>query len=252
MRHNRPAVVSFSGIDGAGKSTQIESLCRFLDERGLWWRLYTFWDDVAAFSRIREKCSVRLFKGDDGVGSPDRPIERRDKNVGSWPVVLFRLFVYTADAFCLRMTASTGASNAADILIFDRYIYDEWANLPLQSWPIRAYIRLLSHLIPKPQVAILLDADPLTAHRRKPEYPLEFVRRNREAYINLTGFVDMTVVPARPVEDTTRLITKALRNSFQGETEFIVLSKNRRGVHPPDTRAAQTGKTPFLSTTSSH
>jgi hypothetical protein len=31
----------------------------------------------------------------------------------------------------------------------------------------------------------LIDADPIAAHARKPEYPLEFVRRNRQAYITL-------------------------------------------------------------------
>ena len=250
MRRNRPKVVSFSGIDGAGKSTQIEALCRLLDGCGCRWKLYTFWDDVAAFSRFREHCSVRLFKGDEGAGSPDRPIERRDKNVSSWPVVLFRLFVYAADALRLRLVLRTAYRANTDVVIFDRFIYDEWANLLFARWAVRIYIRLASRVFRKPDVAILLDADPLAAHRRKPEYPLEFVLRNREAYLSVAHFADMTVIPAGSVEETTQSITTALRACCQDQTELAILSKDNRAT--PSTKETPTNRSSFLSTTSSH
>lgn len=250
MRRHRPKVVSFSGIDGAGKSTQIEALCRFLDGCGRRWKLYTFWDDVAAFSRFRENSSVRWFKGDKGVGSPERPIERRDKNVSSWPVVLFRLFVYAVDALRLRLVLRAGYSRTTDVVIFDRYLYDEWANLPFGRLAVRIYIRLASCIVRKPDIAILLDADPLAAHRRKPEYPLEFARRNREAYLTVARLVEMTVIPAGPVEETTQSITATLRARFPDQAEPATASKDNRAI--PTTKETQTNQSPFLSTTSSH
>lgn len=249
MRDNQRKVVSFSGIDGAGKSTQIEALCRFLDGCGFRWSLYTFWDDIACFSRFRERCSIRLFKGDKGVGSPERPIERRDKNVTSWPVVLFRLFVYTADAIRLGMVLHTGSDHTPDIVIFDRYIYDEWANLDTARWAIRAYLKVISWAVPKPKLAFLLDADPLAAHNRKPEYPLEFVRRNREAYLAVLRFADMTVIPPGPVKETTELITKALSACFEVYEKPSISSPSRGMSHTKGTQASQS---PFFSTTSSH
>lgn len=39
-------IVSFSGIDGAGKSTQIFELQAWLRESGLGVKLLTFWDDI--------------------------------------------------------------------------------------------------------------------------------------------------------------------------------------------------------------
>lgn len=231
MRDNRPKVVSFSGIDGAGKSTQIEALCGFLDGSGVRWKLYKFWDDIACLSRFRERCSIRLFKGDKGVGSPERPIERRDKNVASWPVVLFRLLVYAADALRLRMVLHPNSDHTSDVVIFDRYIYDEWANLPTERWAVRAYMKVISWAVPKPEVAFLLDADPLAAHYRKPEYPLEFVRRNREAYLSVARFARMTVIPAAAVKETTELIAKALRACFQNYKEaFHFLDTGSRSV----------------------
>lgn len=187
---------SFSGIDGAGKSTQIAQLCEHLEQLGLRSRIYTFWDDVVAFSKLREALSLSFFKGDKGVGSPDRPIVRRDKNVTSGPVVAFRLLLYSLDALHLWVVRRRAAVENADVVIFDRYVYDELANLPLESSFIGSYVRLLLKVCPKPEMAFLVDADPEAACARKPEYPLEFVRRNREAYLAIASLAGMTILPA--------------------------------------------------------
>jgi len=227
MRLDGLKLVSFSGIDGAGKSTQIEALCRSLRGRGFHCSLYTFWDDVVAFPRLRERISLRAFKGDKGIGSPDKPIVRRDKNVTTWYMTIFRLFLYMLDAFSLSVAVSRSAESGADFLIFDRYIYDELANLPMKNLAVRLYLQALLRFIPKPDVALFLDADPEAATIRKPEYPLEFVRRNRDAYHRMSRLVGMTVIPARSIERTTEIIDelvseKCLRTggySFQGARE---------------------------------
>ncbi|HEY3617374.1 MAG TPA: hypothetical protein VGK96_11215, partial [Candidatus Sulfotelmatobacter sp.] len=149
MRLDNVKLVSFSGIDGAGKSTQIEALQSYLLEIGVRSTLYTFWDNVVVFPGLREHMSFKAFKGDKGIGSPDKPIVRRDKNVTSWYLTAIRLFLYLLDAYSLRVAVS-GRSNTEDVVIFDRYIYDELANLPLKNWLVLSYVRLLLVLIPKP------------------------------------------------------------------------------------------------------
>ncbi|MHB1858334.1 MAG: thymidylate kinase, partial [Acidobacteriaceae bacterium] len=86
QENRRCKFVSFSGIDGAGKSTQIENLYTRLKDAGLSVLLITFWEDVARLKRIREGAGHTLFRGDKGVGTPAAPINRRDKNVQSWPM----------------------------------------------------------------------------------------------------------------------------------------------------------------------
>jgi thymidylate kinase len=203
-------LVSFSGIDGAGKSTQIESFCSHLRDSGLQYSLFTFWDDVVVLAKWREHASLKAFKGDKGVGSPDRPITRRDKNVTSWYLTGIRLLFYLMDTFRLCTVIARTADSGADFIIFDRYIYDELANLPLQHAAVRLYIRVLLMFIPKPDLALLLDADPESAAARKPEYPLEFVRRNRESYVRLARLVGMTVIPQLPIQQAAQAVREAV------------------------------------------
>ena len=75
-------IFSFSGIDGAGKSTQISELQAWLEGGAVRTELRSFWDDVVVLSRWRELMSRKAFKGDQGVGSPDKPLQRRDKKDG--------------------------------------------------------------------------------------------------------------------------------------------------------------------------
>jgi len=209
-------LVSFSGIDGAGKSTQIDALCRHLTNSGLRYSVLTFWDDIVVLPRFREHMSLRAFKGENGVGSREKPIARRDKNVASWYLTAFRMILYTLDALRLRSVASRTTESGVDFVIFDRYIYDEFANLPFQRSLVCLYVRLLLRIIPKPHVAFLIDADAEAATIRKPEYPLEFARRNREAYLQLSRIVGgMWIIPPLSVEEATETLKKVVFGKSQ-------------------------------------
>jgi thymidylate kinase len=197
--------VSFSGVDGAGKSTQIDALRSRLEQDGGRVLLLRFWDDIATLTGLREEAGHRIFQGDKGIGHPSAPINRRDKNVQSWPMTWIRLFVYFLDALSLRFAVIEALRADADLVIFDRYIYDELANLSLRNPAIRAYVRLIMKFVPIPDISYLLDADPVKARARKPEYPLEFLRRNRQSYLDLNDLVGgMTVIPPMAVQDVKR------------------------------------------------
>lgn len=219
MRADRPTIVSFSGIDGAGKTTQINALIAHLRSLGLRFTLCTFWDKVVVFSRLREFLSLKAFKGEKGVGSPERPVNRRDKNVSSLCVTVARLFLYSLDALSLRVTVARLSRSSADFIIpdfiiFDRYIYDELANLPFGHAAVNLWVRAVLRVAPQPDVAYLLDADPEAARARKPEYPLEFVRQNRDAYLALSRVVGgMHVIAPLPETEASSQVIKAIRSS---------------------------------------
>lgn len=222
-----PLLISFSGIDGAGKSTQISMLQACLAGAGLRFSLLTFWDDVAVLSGLREFSSHAVFRGDKGVGSPERPIIRRDKNVQSWPMAILRLVLYFLDAIHLSSVVAKSKRRPVDVIIFDRYIYDELANLPLRRWYARAYTRCLLRLAPRPDVSYLLDADAFEAWSRKREYPLEFVERNRAAYLLLISMITgVTVIgPASTADAQWRVVEELVKKLPDHRREFFTTTK---------------------------
>jgi len=210
----RARLVSFSGIDGAGKSTQIEALRSHLTARGLRVLLITFWDDVASLKRIRETASHNLFRGEKGVGTPDKPVNRRDKNVRSWYMTLVRLFLYFVDAISLRMAVTRALRANADVVIFDRYLYDELANLLLTNPVSRAYVRIMMMIVPRPDVSYILDVDPVQARARKPEYPLQFLHLSRSSYRNLSEFIGgMTILAPQSLEEVERQVLRTFEEA---------------------------------------
>ena len=226
--------VSFSGMDGAGKSTQIQNLRTRLTDAGLRVSLVTFWDDVARLTQLREVSGHKLFKGDKGVGSPEAPINRRDKNVRSWQMTAVRYFLYFVDAVSLRLVVKKALRSDADFIIFDRYAYDELANLNLANPIARAYVRLVMWIVPRPHVSYVLDADPVQARARKPEYPLEFLYFCRASYMTLSKLLGgMTVIPPMPVRDVERTVLQhALKHLPEGSlqremSEDLVAGNNR-------------------------
>jgi thymidylate kinase len=229
--------VSFSGVDGAGKTTQIENLCAFLAKEGVRYRVFRFWDDIARLTNIREGTGHRVFKGDKGIGSPDAPINRRDKNVRGWPMTCVRLFLYTVDAVSLRSVFNNAKHGEAEFVIFDRYTYDELANLDLKNPVISAYVRFIMRLVPRPDVSFLLDADPEAARARKPEYPLDFIRQNRQAYFDLNRIIgDLTIVAPMEIEDAKKQVVNhaaAILGSGAGsERELNVAFRKQTGTDP--------------------
>jgi hypothetical protein len=195
-----------------------------LGEAGLGSSLLTFWDDVAVFSSFRELCSHKIFRGDKGVGSPERPIHRRDKNVESWPVLVVRLCFYLLETLQLGVVVAREKRRpGVDVVIFDRYIYDELANLPLRKWWARGYARIALKLAPQPDVAYLVDADPILARERKPEYPYEFLQRNRAAYIALTACTRQmtTISPSSIAEAQWKVVEELVKKLPNHKREFF-------------------------------
>ncbi len=219
-KSRRPLLISFSGLDGSGKSTQIEGAATWLEARGWRVRRLTFWDDVAVATRYREGFVHKVYKSEQGIGRPGRPVKRRDKNMRGMHLALARHVLHLFDTFHLRRVIMR-ERRACDVILMDRYIYDELANLPLNSRLSRAFIRLATRIAPQPDLALLLDADPEAARDRKPEYPVEFMRECRGWYQQLAGLLGtMTVIPALPLAEARMAVNSAVERTLGGAAQL--------------------------------
>jgi len=220
-----PLLISFSGVDGSGKSTQIENLCSALHAAGLKTTLLAFWDNVVVGVKYREGFVHKVYKSERGIGAPGKPVNRRDKNMRGWHLTLARHFLYLLDALNLRRVVARAKKSGVDVVILDRYIYDELSNLNLGNSFSRAFVKLVHGFVPRPDVAYLLDADPVAAYARKPEYPVEFMKKCRRAYFELASLLKtMTIIPPLVLPEAKMAVLKAAERELaaQGKTTDLI------------------------------
>lgn len=208
-------LISFSGMDGSGKSTQIDNLRSALHSSGLSTRLLAFWDNVVVGVKYREGFVHKVYNSERGIGAPGKPVNRRDKNMRGWHLTLARHFLYLLDALNLCRVIAQERKRGAEVLILDRYIYDELSNLNLANPLTRIFVCVVHKIASKPDIAYLLDADPVTAYERKPEYPLEFMKKCRRAYFELANLLGaFTIVPGLSLEQAKAAVLRAAEDKL--------------------------------------
>src|SRR5215831_14029183 len=85
-KNHKAQIITFSGIDGAGKTTQITALSNYLTHEGYRVAHITFWDDVAVLSKLRAGASLTVLRRSEAA-TGQLPL-RNDKNVRTWYLML--------------------------------------------------------------------------------------------------------------------------------------------------------------------
>lgn len=188
-------LITFSGLDGAGKSTLIDFLSTTLQGRQQPVAVLHLNDQVGVYALLRAvRDRMRGGRPESlAPGAPDpksqklqRPAPRglrgalsRLRTVLLWNKPLRRL-LYPLDLMIFACYRAWLERVQGRVLIMDRYFYDTLVDVTNGERGL--WTRLLERLTPRPTVPVFLDITPEESYRRKREFTIEYLRRRSDAY----------------------------------------------------------------------
>jgi thymidylate kinase len=122
-----------------------------------------------------------------------------------------RLLVYPLDVLMFMAYRLYVEKLSQKVLIMDRYFYDTLVDLTGPRRTVRA--RLLSWLIPTPNLSIYLDCNPENAFGRKQEYSIDYLKGRRLSYLKLVSNLPRMLVVStdQDLEATQQNLASAVR-----------------------------------------
>ena len=198
--------LAFIGPDGCGKSSVIEAIEA---------------DFAPAFQKVvcrHLRPKALPAKRADDLPATDPHGQPVRGNLYSVAKMLYLFLDYWIGYF-RRVRSETVRTK---LVIFDRYFYDILVDPERVRYGGPRWLpRLLSHLIPRPEIVFLLNAPPEVLWSRKQEVPYEEVVRQQREFLELARKIPGAVVidAARPLPEVRRQVRKAIIHHFSLRTQ---------------------------------
>lgn len=213
-------LITFSGLDGAGKSTLIDYVSDVLANQRKPVAVLRLNDEIGIYAYLR--LLRDLLRGNRAAplapGIADPRTQKKNQGLLSrlraaviWNKVLRRI-LYPIDLLIFLGHRAYTEWLRGRVLITDRYFYDTLVDLT-PSTP-RLWNRVLRQLTPVPTVSVWLQITPEESFRRKGEFSVEYLRRRHQAYQDVFAEVPGVVrIPNTNIESTKAVLLDAISGS---------------------------------------
>lgn len=199
-------LITFSGLDGSGKSTLIAELKKGLEKRNFGTAVLTMYDHVGLYAMLRYARNriidvIGRKRKDVLCNDPDRiGMKAGDygsvisAGIGVLRSRLVKRLVYFIDLCLFLLYRLYFEKIKKRVLILDRYFYDSLADVTDgQKW---SFVRLFLFIVPTPDAPIFVDVSPEDAFSRKGEYPVDYMIKRRGKYKKIFSWVNRPIILA--------------------------------------------------------
>lgn len=197
-------IITFSGVDGSGKSSQLELFRKELENKGV---------KAAYFHAVHfsaPQAAKRLF-----ARSSSKPGEAKAITKSSSLGVLLRKTVLLLDLYRFHRYLKRLERSGVTYLISDRYFYDSLVNIAYLDGTTLStpYANFAARFIPKPDKAFFLSVSPeaVMGRDRAPEQGLQYLKDKQGLFqeaATLWGFI--TIDGNAPLESVHMTLSKHL------------------------------------------
>ena len=198
-------IITFSGIDGSGKTTQSRYVADLLQSWGYTVRYLHIisWTLVNRMGRLAGADHETTFLQNGQTGG------RRKLYAGA------RLAISLIDILRFRALVGYQCIFGRRVLVCDRFFYDLGVQAIYTNVMSSALESLYWNLVPSPTLSILLDVPPEIAQRREGEHELAYYHSKRKLYLERAPRWNSIIIDAIELAETKQEVLHILHNRLE-------------------------------------